>query len=75
MHQANIVKEKAINYITQKEWLGDNRNIWAPRKLKREFMQQDNKMSHYCAPVIHPVKGKIITQYRELSRDPTLSEV
>ena len=38
-------------------------------------MQQEHNISHYCAPVIHPVTGKIITQYRELSRDPTLSEV
>ena len=75
MHQANIVKEKAINYITQKEWLENNQKTWAPRKLERSIIQHENKISHYCAPVIHPVTEIIITWYREFSRDSTLSEV
>ena len=75
MHQENIVQQEAFHYITQKEWLEANNKTWTPSKLEKLIVQQENSIYHYCAPVIHPVTGKIITQYRELSRDPTLSKV
>ena len=75
MYQANVVQQEAVHYITQKEWLRANNKTWTPRKLEESIVQQEINISRYCAPVIHPVTGKIITQNREFSRDPTLSEV
>ena len=75
MHQANIVTQSAIRYITQQEYLRDENKTWTPSRMKRNIKHHDYDITHFCAPVIHPTTGKIFTQYRELSRDPTLSEV
>jgi hypothetical protein len=32
-------------------------------------------MEHFCAPVIHPTSGEIISSYKKLSKDPELKEV
>eukprot|EP00978_Attheya_sp_CCMP212_P036291 scaffold163285_cov71-Attheya_sp.AAC.1 len=32
-------------------------------------------LEHFCAPVIHPTSGDIITSYKKLARDPELKEV
>ena len=32
-------------------------------------------IQHFCAPVIHPSTGEIITSYKKLSKDPELREV
>eukprot|EP00978_Attheya_sp_CCMP212_P028922 scaffold101112_cov55-Attheya_sp.AAC.1 len=31
-------------------------------------------MEHFCAPVIHPTSGEIISSYKKLSKDPELKE-
>ena len=72
MHQANMVKQSAIQYATQKEHLQENIKAWTPSNLTGN---QDYDITHFCAPVIHPTTSKVITQYKELSRDPALSEV
>ena len=75
MHQGNVVQQEAIKDITQKECLEANNKTWTLRKLEIPIIQQEHNISHGCAPVIHPVTVNIITQYRELRIDPTLSEV
>ena len=35
----------------------------------------DIELEHYCAPVVHPVTGVTITQYRRLANDPVTSEI
>ena len=35
----------------------------------------DVNIEHYCAPVVHPVTGKTITQYKKLSNNPLLKEI
>ena len=57
MHQTNVVQQKEINYIKQKEWLKDNRKTWTSRKLERSIIQHENKIYYYCSPVIHRVTG------------------
>ena len=32
-------------------------------------------LEHFCAPVIHPATGKIISKYKELANDPEMCEV
>ena len=32
-------------------------------------------IEHFCAPVIHPSTGKMITKYAELAKDPEMMEI
>ena len=32
-------------------------------------------IEHYCAPVVHPVTGETITQYKKLAKDPLLKDI
>ena len=43
-------------------------------KTSEEIHSQEN-LQHFCAPVIHPTMGKIITSYKYLANDPELKEV
>ena len=43
-------------------------------KTMEEVHAPDN-LQHFCAPVIHPTTGEIITSYKKLTEDPTLKEV
>ena len=35
----------------------------------------DVDVEHFCAPVVHPITGETITQYRKLMKDPVTKEV
>ena len=35
----------------------------------------DINIEHFYAPVIHPVTGKTITQYKKLKNDPLLKDI
>ena len=43
-------------------------------KTMEEVHAPDN-LQHFCAPVIHPTTGEIITSYKKLVKDPTLRDV
>ena len=43
-------------------------------KTMEEVHAPDN-LQHFCAPVIHPTIGEIITSYKKLINNPTLSDV
>ena len=43
-------------------------------KTMEEVHAPDN-LQHFCAPVIHPTTGDIITSYKKLIKDPTLKDV
>ena len=43
-------------------------------KTMEEVHAPDN-LQHFCAPVIHPTTGQIITSYKKLTKDPTLKDV
>ena len=40
-----------------------------------EEIHAPSNLQHFCAPVIHPTTGKIITSYKELISDPQLRDV
>ena len=40
----------------------------------KEIHSQEN-LQHFCAPVIHPTTGELITSYKRLAKDPDLKEV
>ena len=35
----------------------------------------DINIEHFCAPVVHPVTGETITQYKKLAKDPLLKDI
>ena len=43
-------------------------------KTSEEIHSQEN-IQHFCAPVIHPKTGELITSYKRLAKDPDLKEV
>ena len=43
-------------------------------KPYEEIHSQEN-LQHFCAPVIHPTTGELITSYKRLENDPELKEV
>ena len=43
-------------------------------KTIEESHSQEN-IQHFCAPVMHPGTGELITSYKKLSKDPELKEV
>ena len=47
---------------------------FTPRKMKHPLKKYLN-LKHYCAPVIHPTTGEIITKYSELASDLETREV
>ena len=54
--------------------------IWIPNNLITASKDvghnpYDVNIEHYCAPVVHPVTGKTITQYKKLSNNPLLKEI
>ena len=58
----------------------DRAACWSPRDLM--FHSETDKpnvcdvdIEHFCAPVVHPVTGETISQYRKLMRDNVLSQI
>ena len=70
-----MVKQAAIQYVAQNKHLRKDIGTWTPHRLTNAAESQDYDITHFCAPVIHPMTGKVITQYKELSRDIELSNV
>ena len=42
---------------------------------KMEEVHAPDNLQHFCAPVIHPTTGEIITSYKRLVNDPKLRDV
>ena len=57
---------------TQQPWLPRSFITSSPTKIGDNY---DVDIEHFCAPVVHPVTGETITQYRKLVRDPITKEV
>ena len=45
-------------------------NQYSITKTSEEIHSQEN-IQHFCAPVIHPTTGELITSYKILSNDPS----
>lgn len=75
----HIISQEALNLVTMRSDL--NRDAcWSPRDLM--FKSETDKpnicdvnIEHFCAPVVHPVTGETISQYRRLMRDNVLSQI
>ena len=58
----------------------DPGTTWTPDSLlvtnePQGQAQYDVNIEHYCAPVVHPVTGETVTQYKKLAKDPLLKDI
>ena len=81
MARGNIISQEAANFVTAALY-GETGNTWLPKEFVFASTGNDVtnnnatcKIEHFCAPVIHPVTGESITQYKKLQRDPLLQEL
>ena len=75
-----IISQEAINLVTNTVY-GDTINRCLPDDFitviptAKPTNAYDIEVEHYCAPVVHPVTGVTITQYRKLANDPVTSDI
>ena len=80
MARSHIISQEAINLVTNTVY-GDTSNCWLPDDFitasptDKPTNSYDFELEHYCAPVVHPVTGVTITQYRKLANDPVTSDI
>ena len=80
MARSHIIYQESINLVintvygvTSNRWLPDNFITASP--TAKPTNAYDVEVEHYCDPVVHPVTGVTITQYRKLSNDPVKSDI
>ena len=68
-----FILQEALNIVTASAW----NNSWDMFMLAhlRSPPQPLVDIEHYCALVIHPVTGKVITSYKMLTKDPITREI
>ena len=80
MARSHIISQEAINLVNINVY-GDASNLWLPdncitaNPTAKPTNAYDVELEYYCAPVVHPVTGVTITQYRKLSNDLVTSEI
>ena len=75
MYSPNIITQEAINFITVKVWRKDithwmQDKFLTPSPTQSNQKDQDVGITHFYAPVVHPVTGKTITKNQKLTKDP-----
>ena len=75
MVRGNIISQEAVNFVTAAVY-GETGTAWLPQEFVfastgNDVTNNDStyEIEHFCAPVIHPVTGETITQYRKLQQD------
>ena len=62
--------QTALNALTVKVW-NDHRPAFVPNTLRVEQgIHTMPDIEHFCAPVVHPRTGEVITKYAKLAQDP-----
>ena len=80
MARYHIISQEVINLVTNTVY-GDTRKRWIPDNFitasptTKPTNAYDIEVEHYCAPVVHPVTGVTINQYRKLANDPVKSDI
>ena len=75
----HLISQEAVNFIST-QCYGDPSMTWIPDNLvttSKDLGQDpyDVNIEHYCAPIVHPVTGKTITQYKKLANDLLLKDI
>ena len=69
-----FITQEALNAFAYKSM--SNPQEWSPARADIPTpVYGTGNLEHFCAPVIHPTTGKIISKYRELANDPETREV
>ena len=69
-----FITQEALNAFAYNSM--SNPPAWSPARADIPTpIYGTGNLEHYCAPVIHPTTGKIISKYRELANDPETREV
>ena len=80
MAHSHIISQESINLVTKTVY-GDTINCWLPDNFitaiptAKPTTAYDVEIENYCAPVVHPVTGVTITQYRKLENYPVTSDI
>ena len=79
----NMISQEALNLITDTSYQMSNK-AWtpttndfissSPTSTDHRTSRYDVDIEHFCAPVVHPVTGKTISNYKTLARDPITRE-
>ena len=80
MARSHIISQESINLVTNNlygytsnRWLPDNFITTSP--TAKPTNAYNVELDHYCAPVVHPVTGVTIIQYRTLANDWVTSDI
>ena len=77
-----MFSKEAVNLVTAGIYYGEGEDKWTPKTFitastgnSHGDNNYDVDVEHFCAPVVHPVTGETITQYRKLKDDPATKDV
>ena len=67
----HVISQEAVNYVTASIW-GDESLTFVPRHMEPppDDENTDLDIEQFCAPVVHPKTGEVITKYSKLANDP-----
>ena len=68
-----MIKQEALQAVTF-DVMTHRPSAFTPGNMKHP-LSDDFNLKHYCAPVIHPNTGQIITKYSRLTNEPETREV
>ena len=77
-----MFSKDAVNLVTAGIYYREGEDKWTPRTFitastgnSHGDNNYDVDVEHFCAPVVHPITGETITQYRKLKDDPATKDV
>ena len=69
LHTPRMVTQCALNALTINVW-NDHNEVYVPAALSKPNAEAAMpNIEHFCAPVVHPKTGEIITKYAKLAED------
>ena len=76
----HIISQEAVNYITNRVYYEDPPTQQAPWAFissnpTNSGNNMDINIEHFCAPIIHPVTGETISNYKKLKKDPATQDI
>ena len=77
-----MFSKDAVNLVTAGIYYGEGEDKWTPRTFitastgnSHGENNYDVDVEHFCVPVVHPITGETITQYRKLKDDKATKDV
>ena len=79
-NHSQIISQEAVNHVTEKLFYGKPVYHWTSQAFVTEIPTTRNEnldvdIEHFCAPVIHPITGKMITKYQKLVKDSVTRDI